>query len=96
MTLDELKKEAFKNPKVKAEYDRLGSLTLDQWRINQNWTWERLARELTYLLKSYGEDALYSNRVWLFRKGKQKPGSVHLRALFELTGNEVESYRDSE
>ena len=71
-------------------------MTLNQWRINQNWTWERLARELTYLLKSYGEDALYSNRVWLFRKGRQNPGSVHVRALLELTGNEVESYRDSE
>ena len=71
-------------------------MTLDQWRINQNWTWERLARELTYLLKSYGEDALYSNRVWLFRKGRQKPGCQHVRALLELTGNEVESYRDSE
>lgn len=71
-------------------------MTLDQWRQEQGWNWERVARELTYLLKSYGEDALYSNRVWLFRKGRQNPGGVHVRALLEMTGNEVESFRDSE
>lgn len=69
-------------------------MTLDQYRIDKGWSWERIARELTYILKSYGEDALYSNRVWLFRKGRQKPGSQHVRALLELTGNEVESFRE--
>ena len=68
--------------------------TLSQWLDDRRWSNGRLARELTYLLKSYGEDALYSNRVWLFRKGRQKPGCQHLRALLQMTDNEVQSFRD--
>ena len=71
-------------------------MTLDQWRISQGWQWKKVEYELSMLCKSYGEDAIYYNRIWHFRKGKQRPESHHVRALLELTGNEVESYRDSE
>jgi len=69
-------------------------VTLDHWRKRQGWTWERVARELSMLCKSYGEDAVYPNRVWMYRKGKQKPAQHHVRALQEMTGDEVESFRE--
>lgn len=69
-------------------------MTLDQWRINQGWTWERLARELSYKCKEYGEEPLYSNRLWRTRQGLTAARCYELRALAELTGDEVETFRE--
>jgi len=72
----------------------LQRMSLDQWRTQQGWTWERLARELTTKCREYGEEPLYSNRLWRIRQGLTAARDYELRALLELTDYEVESYKD--
>lgn len=62
-------------------------MTLEEWCKSQSKTWLQVAR----MLSEMGYGPIYDNRLYRLRKGA-KPDSSEIRALLELTNNEVESF----
>ena len=64
---------------------------LDTERQLRGKHWEAVARELSALCRSYGEEPIYANRLWRLRTGQTEPKSYEVRALLEWCG--LDSFR---
>jgi len=64
-------------------------MNLDTWREQNKFTWLNVARQLTLT----GNGSIYVNRLNRLRSGS-KATEAELKALLELTKNEVDDYRD--
>lgn len=93
--LSDLKEKAFKNPAVKAEYDRLANMTLDDLRQERRLSWRQVSNQLSELTRGkYGVDYLHPHRLWLLRTGQRSPREHETKALLEWSGLMLDSFRD--
>ena len=63
-------------------------MTLNEWREKNRFTWLNVARQLTLT----GNGSIYDNRLARLRNGST-PTEAEVKALLELTNNEVDDYR---
>tara|TARA_Y100001973_G_scaffold106528_2_gene185056 strand:- start:22432 stop:22647 length:216 start_codon:yes stop_codon:yes gene_type:complete len=67
--------------------------TLNQLREQRRLTWQAVARELSEIAASNGDDPIYYQRLWAMRTGNGRAVSQgERRALLEWSEDEVCSY----
>lgn len=61
----------------------------------ENYKNHELAWELTLLMKSYDKESepMHENRLNGLKSGRLKPRPIETRALLEISGNMVESFK---
>lgn len=72
-------------------------MTLKEFAKIEKYTNHALARAITELMKSYDHEAppMYENRLNSLKSGRIKRASeLEIRALLELTSNQVDRYKD--
>ena len=65
-------------------------MTLNNWRETNRFTWLNIAIQL----QQTGNGSFFVNRLNRLRTGKSDPTHAELKALLELTRDEVDSFRD--
>lgn len=68
-------------------------MTLKDLVTTERRRWIDVSRELTEILVSHGEPAIYDNRLNRLRSGKRAT-KAELRALDEWSGGVLEGYKD--
>ena len=63
-------------------------MTLNEWKASNHPRWSDVARGITML----GHGMMYENRLNRLRTGQSQPLEWELKALMQLTNNEVDSY----
>ena len=65
-------------------------MTLDQWREKNGYSWLNIERQLCMS----GNGSIFMNRINRLKAGKSTPTEAELKALLNITSNEVDDYRD--
>lgn len=70
-------------------------MNLKEFATLERYKNHELARELTTLMRTYDREAepMHENRLNGLKSGRLKAKPIEVRALLELTGNAVESFR---
>jgi hypothetical protein len=69
-------------------------MTPTQYRDQEGITWQQFAHRISAVLASYGEPPLYYDRLIRLRLGKTSARDQETRALLEMTGNEVDCFKE--